>query len=514
MNLFARKTNVSKNTKENYIRRNNQRKLNNSQEYRSARFAFGVSLVIALTAGALSIDYSTGAVKTSVLIFALIFLAEGVFEYIISNILKKKLINDEPITRGLRLTGYISILTLLTGNIFSAISGFNRIHEEKTIEYTLVSWSIIISVTILMVSLLNLYKDHVSKHFTLGLIILGIMIVFLSITLVLVTKYVTKLDVDRKMLPIAIILVLTIVSGNAFSFLAGIVMLRKMHQKEKEISIEWVDIIIRLFRNNMAVIGMFFVIFLLSLSIFSLLTFDYAVAVENNYSAILKKPSLEYPFGTDNYGRCVFTRIVFGSRISLIVGVISTLAPIIVGGLLGAVSGYYGKVTDNVIMRSLDILYAVPSMLLAIAIVAAFGANTVNLILALSVGSIPSYARTVRATVMSLSNSEFVEAAKACGAKDFTIIIKHIIPNSLAPVIVRATMGIGTAVLSTSSLSYLGLGVEPHIPEWGNVLKAGNSYLETAPHLAIFPGIAIVLIVLAFNFFGDGLRDATDPKLK
>ncbi len=514
MNTDAKTINQAKNTRENYIRRNNQRKLNNSQEYRSARFAFGVSLVIAMTAGFLSIDFHTGSINRSVMIFALIFLAEGLFEYVISNILKKKLIHDEPITQGIRMTGYVSILTLLTGNIFSAISGFNRIYADKTIEYTLISWSIITSVSIMMVSLLNLFKDSVSKHFVLGLVILGAMTVFLAVTLILVTRLVTRQDVDKKMLPIAVILLLTIVSGNAFSFLAGIVMLRKMAQKDKEISIEWVDIIIRLFRNNMAVIGVFFVTFLLSLSIFSLLTFDYAIAVENNYAAILKKPSLEYPFGTDNYGRCVFTRIVFGSRISLIVGVISTLAPIIVGGLLGAISGYYGKVTDNVIMRSLDILYAVPSMLLAIAIVAAFGANTVNLILALSVGSIPSYARTVRATVMSLSSSEFVEAAKACGAKDFIIILRHIIPNSLAPVIVRATMGIGTAVLSTSSLSYLGLGVEPHIPEWGNVLKAGNSYLETAPHLAIFPGIAIVLIVLAFNFFGDGLRDATDPKLK
>src|SRR5690606_6657443 len=125
----------------------------------------------------------------------------------------------------------------------------------------------------------------------------------------------------------------------------------------------------------------------------------------------------------------------------------------------------------------------------------------------LSIGSIPMYARTVRATVMSIANQEFVEAAKACGAKDFTIVFKHIIPNSLAPIIVRATLGIGGAVLSTSSLSYLGLGVEPHIPEWGNILKIGSAYLETSPYLAIFPGLAIILIVLAFNYFGDGLRD-------
>ncbi|MPN25017.1 Glutathione transport system permease protein GsiD [bioreactor metagenome] len=184
------------------------------------------------------------------------------------------------------------------------------------------------------------------------------------------------------------------------------------------------------------------------------------------------------------------------------------------GGMLGAVSGYYGGKLDNAIMRFMDVLYAVPSILLAIAIIASFGTSTFNLVMALSVGSIAVYARTVRATVMSISSSEYVEAARACGAKDILIIVKHIIPNSLAPIIVRATMGIGTAVLSTSSLSYLGLGVEPHIPEWGNVLRIGSMYLETNPYLAIFPGLAIITIVLAFNFFGDGLRDALDPKLK
>ena len=230
--------------------------------------------------------------------------------------------------------------------------------------------------------------------------------------------------------------------------------------------------------------------------------------------ALLRPVSMEYPFGTDNYGRCVFTRIVFGARISLIVGVCVTVLPMVVGGILGAAAGFFGKRTDNIIMRLLDVQYAVPDMLLAIAIIAAFGANTVNLILALSIGMVAVYARTVRATVLGLANAEFVEAARSCGARDWNIIFRHIIPNSLAPIIVRSTMGIGTAVLSTSSLSYLGLGVEPHIPEWGNILKIGSQYLETNPYLAIFPGLAIILLVLAFNFFGDGLRDALDPKLK
>jgi peptide/nickel transport system permease protein len=174
----------------------------------------------------------------------------------------------------------------------------------------------------------------------------------------------------------------------------------------------------------------------------------------------------------------------------------------------------YGGKTDNIIMRVLDVFNAVPSILLAIAIIAALGVSIVNLVLALSVSSIPGYARIVRAQVLGVSNQEFVEAAKACGAKNGRIIFKHIIPNSLAPVIVQATMGIGSAVLSTSSLSYLGLGVPSHVPEWGNILKAGSTFLETNPYIAIFPGVIIIVSVLAFNFFGDGLRDALDPKLK
>ena len=164
-------------------------------------------------------------------------------------------------------------------------------------------------------------------------------------------------------------------------------------------------------------------------------------------------------------------------------------------------------------MRLLDVLYAVPGILLAIAIIAAFGANTTNLILALSVGSIPTYARTMRANVMMVSNYEFVDSARALGSSDFSIIFRQIVPNSLAPMIVKATLTIGGAVIATSSLSFLGLGVEPHIPEWGNILKIGSTYLESHSYLAIIPGLAIILLVLSFNFLGDGLRDAFDPRM-
>ena len=497
-----------------YIKRTQARKLKHSQEYTSSRFAFGTSLGIGLIALFIGFDFLTMTVSPITMGVAVVFLAESLFEMIISQQIKRRVIRDMEIPRGLRWTGIIAVAMVLNGNIFAAIAGFTRLQKEKTIEYTLSIYMTLTTVCIFLVSSLNLFKEYVANTFMLGMTILAVLIAFDLVSMFLITRWVTRRATSRKMLPLSILLILSAVTGNVFALLIGVITISKLCHKDKDINIEWIDILSRLFRNNMSIIGMFVVVFLIALSLCSYLTFDYSIAVQNNYGAMLLPPSLAYPFGTDNYGRCVFTRIVFGARISLVVGMLATATPLIAGGLLGAVAGYYSGKVENVIMRVLDVLYAVPSILLAIAIVAAFGASTTNLILALSVSSIPVYARTVRATVMGLSSAEFVEAARACGARDWVIILKHIIPNSLAPIIVRATMGIGTAVLSTSSMSYLGLGVEPHIPEWGNILKVGSSYLETNPYLAIFPGLAIMLIVLSFNFFGDGLRDATDPKLK
>lgn len=512
-------SNVSENKMEiernkEYIKKTVQRKLNSFQEMKTANFSWGASLIIFFVLLFNGFSLIDKTINIGVLIFSAIYLIEGIIQYTVAKKIRKEIIQFNSIKDSTRKIGFVLILFVFTGNIFAAITGFTLIKKDKTIEYTVSIYTILVSVSIILISALNLFKEYVSDTFVFGMVILLIITMFYIIAMVMISKYVNGKNIDKKLIPVALVLIVTTVTGNVFALLLAMIIISKYRHKDKETSIEWIDVLTRLFRNNMSVIGMFVVVLLLSLSICSYLTFDYSIAIENNYSAILIKPCLMYPFGTDNYGRCEFTRIVFGARISLVIGVVVTIIPMVFGGLLGAMSGYYGGKFDNVVMRFMDILYAVPEILLAIAIVASFGASTFNLVIALSIGSIAGYARTVRATVMSISGAEFVEAAKACGVRDHMIILKHIIPNSLAPIIVRGTMGIGTAVLSTSSLSYLGLGVEPHIPEWGNVLKIGSSYLEEAPYLAIFPGLAIILIVLAFNFFGDGLRDALDPKLK
>lgn len=497
-----------------YLKREKQRKLNKFKEYSTSNFALGASFSVFLIIFLNYLSSSGTEANKTLMAISLIYLIGGIIQCYISLRIKKDILNLNDISDSTRRLGYILIPLVFTANIFNVISGLTLIKKEKGIEYILSIYMTLVSLSIMFISILNLFKDYVSNTYNIGMTILFLITIFYLITMMMIHKYVNGKKVDKKLKYIAVILILTSVTGNIFALILGMIILRKLRNKDDEISIEWIDILRRLFRNNMAIVGLLFITFLLSVSICSYLTFDYSIAIDNDYSKILLSPSLQYPFGTDDFGRCVFTRIIFGARISLIVGLISTIVPIVIGGALGAISGYYGKKADNIIMRSLDILYAVPGILLAIAIVAAFGANTFNLIMALSIGGIPGYARTVRATVLSISSSEFVEAAKACGAKDYTIIFKHIIPNSLAPIIVRATLAIGGAVLSTSSLSYLGLGVEPHIPEWGNILKVGSNYLETNPYLAIYPGLAIIAIVLAFNFFGDGVRDALDPKLK
>lgn len=505
--------NETKKNEEFYQKKINKRKLGGSLEFTTARLAYQVSALLTLFLAVQSVKKD--GVSRVMAAAAAVFAVEFLLQYMIARRIRKEIIrSEEGISDRTRKLGFLLLPFVVTGNFFVFIAGAMLVKKEKNLEYQLSIYSLLVTIFIILVSALNLFKEVQVDTFWIGM---GLYMLYAVLNLVIVfavNKYTFGKKPDKKFMPFAVICLLGIALGNVFSFVLGLITIGKYRNKNEEVSVEWIDVIKRLFRNYTAVIGMFIVVFFIALSIGSNLTFDYEIAVSNNFMTKLAEPSPAYPFGCDDYGRCVFTRLVFGARISLVIGMISTIVPIICGGIFGAVAGYYGNKTDNIIMRIMDVLNAVPSILLAIAIIAAFGVSTVNLILALSVSSIPSYARTVRAQVLGISNQEFVEAAKACGAKNGTIIFRHIIPNSLAPIIVQATMGIGSAVLSTSSLSYLGIGVEPHIPEWGNVLKAGSTFLETNPYIAIFPGLAIILIVLAFNFFGDGLRDALDPKLK
>ena len=195
-------------------------------------------------------------------------------------------------------------------------------------------------------------------------------------------------------------------------------------------------------------------------------------------------------------------------------GVFAIFFSVIVGGIFGSIAGYYGKVTDNVIMRFMDILLAIPSMLLATAIVAALGTSLINVLIAISISYVPTFARTVRASVLTVKDQEYIEAAKAVGASDFRIIFKYILPNSMAPLIVQATLGVAGAILSIAGLSFLGLGIQPPTPEWGSMLSSARSYIREGWHITVIPGLGIMLTILALNVMGDGLRDALDPRLK
>lgn len=500
---------------ENYfVKKANQRKLNRFVEDRYLSFASGASAFLGAACVALSYDMKTKSFGMVPLMVAGLFLGEAALAFLIWTAFKSQVLKSGEVSGGLRLSGIVLAASIINGNIFCGLAGLILLKKNKNLEYQVGCYMLLVEILIIIVSYLNVFKEYVCDSFFIGMGVLAAVILIHGVSLPLVASRVHGNKADKIMFPVAVVLIATTLTGNLFSLLLGLMLLRKCYTKEDHVSIAWIDVVKRLFRSQMAVLGAFVIVFLLTMSICANLTFDYGIAIDNNYSLILREPSLAYPFGTDDYGRCVFTRVVFGARISLTVGIMSTTLSIVVGIILGAIAGFYSGSTDNIIMRILDVFMAIPGLLLPIAIIAAFGTNTANITFALGVGAIPSYARTIRASVLTLSDAEFVEAARACGARDKVIIFKHILPNSMAPLIIRATLGIGAGVTAVSSLSYLGLGIAPQIPEWGNILKAGSSYLETNAYMAIFPGFAIVLLVLAFNFLGDGLRDALDPKLK
>ncbi|TLS49076.1 ABC transporter permease [Paenibacillus antri] len=488
-------------------------KLKSSAEYGQASFAGVVSLALALLFLLNAYRFEEGTFQPVALAASVAYFLFGGLQLAVWGLIRRDLIRSGAISRTTRSLGYALMLSLLAGNVFVAAAAFQLAKREKTAVYTLAVYTLLTTLLVFAVSALNLFKPYVANTFLLGMFLLIVAAAIQLVALLLVAKFGGRAALPRWMGVVAVVLILTAASGNLFALFLGLLLLARLRDEGFSSGSKLGEVVDRLSRSSTSMLGLLFILFLLTMSITSYLTFDYGMAVENDYGNILQPVSLAYPFGTDNFGRDLFSRIVFGARISLAVGLASTIIPLVIGGLLGAVSGYYGRHTDNVIMRALDILYAIPGILLAIAIIAAFGASTVNLILALSVGAIPTYARTMRANVLLVSTLEYVQAARAFGVGDLTILFKHILPNSIAPMIVKSTLTIGTAVISTSSLSYLGLGVEPHIPEWGNILKLGSAYLETHAFTAVYPGLAIILLVLSFNFLGDGLRDALDPKL-
>ena len=266
-------------------------------------------------------------------------------------------------------------------------------------------------------------------------------------------------------------------------------------------------------RNKLAMVGLVIIIFLILIAIFADQIAPYSYA-EQDLKNQFQLPSAKHWFGTDDLGRDIFSRVVYGSRVSLKVGFISVSISLILGVTLGALTGYYGGKVDILLMRVIDILQAVPDTLLAIAIMAALGPGLTNLMMAVGIASIPSYARLVRSSVLSIRDMEFIEAAKANGSSDFRIIFKHIIPNCMAPIIVQATLGVAYAIINAAGLSFIGLGLEPPTPEWGAMLSGGRAYIRDYVHMTLFPGLAIVTTIFALNVLGDGLRDALDPKLK
>ena len=268
-------------------------------------------------------------------------------------------------------------------------------------------------------------------------------------------------------------------------------------------------------RNKGAMIGLVILIILILIAVFA----DGIWDDETDITAMqvgdrLLKPCLEHPFGTDNYGRDMLARIGYGTRYSLSIGFVSVLMGVIIGVPLGALSGYIGGRFDTILMRLVDTFTIIPSLLMTIILVSVLGTNLLNLMIALSISTIPVITRITRASVMVTRNSDYIESARAIGAPVHTILLKHVLPNCFSPILVQATLRVGTSIISAAGLSYIGLGVPLPTPEWGALLSASKSFIINAQHMCLFPGLAIMITVMVINLVGDGLRGALDPKLK
>ena len=267
-------------------------------------------------------------------------------------------------------------------------------------------------------------------------------------------------------------------------------------------------------KSKGAVIGLIMLIVIALILIIGPMLIPYDLAITNNYSVMLQKPSSEHIFGTDGFGRDILARVVYGGRTSIAIAILATISSCVVGSMLGAVAGFFGGKVDAIIIRALDIFMSVPDILFTMAVVYALGANFVNLLVALTLAYFTNYVRLVRAQVLTLSEQDYVEAARAGGSSSMRIILSHIIPNAVGVIIVNTTLNVAKIILYESTLSFLGLGMPPPAPEWGAMLSEAREYLRNAPHMMIFPSAAIVLTACSVNLVGDGMRDALDPHLK
>lgn len=275
------------------------------------------------------------------------------------------------------------------------------------------------------------------------------------------------------------------------------------------------EVWLRLKESKTAMLGLAILLVFVFLAIFADVLFDYeTTALATDYSLSLAGPSWEHPFGTDFYGRDILARIVHGTRYSFTFAMIAVILSTVIGTIIGSLCGYFGGAFDTVVMRIMDTISAIPGILLILTLVSALGTGLMNLVIAIVVTAIPDATRVTRSAVLSLSGSEYIKAAIACGTKTPRIIWKHIIPNAIGPIIVSATMNLGSNILSIASMSYLGMGIQPPTPEWGSMLSEGQEFIQEAVHVVVFPGLAILLAALGFNLLGDGIRDAVDPRLR
>ncbi|EAR64272.1 dipeptide ABC transporter (permease) [Bacillus sp. NRRL B-14911] len=284
-------------------------------------------------------------------------------------------------------------------------------------------------------------------------------------------------------------------------------------QAEEKVESPWLEAWRSFRKNKLAVVGALIVLFFVILAVFAPLIAPTGIN-EQQLANRLKAPSADHWFGTDDFGRDILSRVIYGARISLWVGFLAVLGSLAAGCLLGILAGYYGRWVDTIISRFFDIMLAFPSILLAIAIVAVLGPSLRNALIAIAIINIPNFGRLIRSRVLSVKQEEYIMAAKAVGMSDARILFLHVLPNSMGPIIVQGTLAVATAIIEAAALGFLGLGAEAPNPEWGKMLSDAKAYLIQAPWTMIFPGLAIMLTVLGFNLMGDGLRDALDPRMK